>query len=135
MTKKLDAQQNENLIQEIDCFHYVPRLSFKGMPKQGTTVGGFCTIVLGLIILAILGDQMHNIMIYEGYYYRSIVTASNHTEIGAIKLEDMKTLPFFSVHYRGKQLKIKDEETCAETDGDCYAFVNKYLDVKWNNAK
>ena len=71
---------------------------------------------------------------YKGYYHRATVTVANLTEIGVVNLDDMGTLPFFSVHYRGKQLPLKSENHCAETKGDCYDYVHKYLDIKWKNA-
>jgi len=54
-------------------------------------------------------------------------------EIGLVKLEDMGTMPFFSVHHAGKRLKRTKSKHCEETGGDCMEFVNKYLDIKWNN--
>ena len=46
----------------------------------------------------------------------------------------MKTLPFYSVHYKGHRLKRTKDDKCNETDGNCLEFINKYLDIKWNNA-
>ena len=56
-------------------------------------------------------------------------------EIGIVSLEDMGTMPFFSVHYEGKRLKRTKDKHCSETEDDCMALINKYLVVKWKNAK
>ena len=89
---------------------------------------------LGIAILLFLGDEFHQMTDFKGFYQRSSFTISNMTEIGIVKLEDMGTLPFFSVHYKGKQLPIKSEKYCNETKGDCFEYVQKYLDIKWINA-
>jgi len=60
---------------------------------------------------------------YKGYYLKSIETVTNFTDLGIIKLDDMGTLPFFSIHYKGKHLSIKSKEHCADTDGDCFKFT------------
>ena len=39
---------------------------------------------------------------YQHFYQRSTFTVANLTEIGEVSLEEMGTLPFFSVHYKGK---------------------------------
>ena len=77
---------------------------------------------------------MHIMVSYKGYYHKSISTSANFTEIGIVKLEDMGSLPFFAVHHKGHQLHIKSEKRCAETQGDCYKFTEKYLDLKWMNV-
>ena len=56
-------------------------------------------------------------------------------DIGIISLEKMGTLPFFSVHYEGKRLKRIPDKICKETKDDCMALVNKYFEIKWNNAR
>ena len=71
---------------------------------------------------------------FKGYEQRSTFTIANLTEIGNVELEDMGTLPFFSVHYKGKQLPSKSEKLCPETKGDCFEYVQKYLDIKWINV-
>tara|TARA_B110000285_G_C14967703_1_gene534933 strand:+ start:49 stop:222 length:174 start_codon:yes stop_codon:yes gene_type:complete len=49
----------QELVVGLDKFHYAPRLGFKAKPKQGTLLGGLCTVFIGLVILYILGDQLH----------------------------------------------------------------------------
>ena len=73
---------------------------------------------------------------YKHFYHRNTVTAVNFNKIGIVALDDMGTLPFFSVHYKGKHLPIKSEKKkeCAETNGDCFKFVTKFLKIKWKNA-
>ena len=56
-------------------------------------------------------------------------------DIGIIKMSEMGTMPFFSVHYEGHRLKRTMDKHCEETKGDCMALVNRYLTVKWNNAR
>jgi hypothetical protein len=46
----------------------------------------------------------------------------------------MGTLPFFSVHFYGHQLKIHDEKHCKETQGNCLNLAKKYLKMRWTNA-
>ena len=54
---------------------------------------------------------------------------ANLTDIGVVYLDDMGTLPFFSVHYKGKQLPVTSDKLCSETDGDCNKFAHKYLEI------
>ena len=91
-------------IGNIDKFHYTPLLGWKGKKKQGTTLGGCSTILIGLIIIFILADHIYIVSKYEGYYHRSIDTVANFTEIGLVEMKDMGTLPYFSVHYKGHRL-------------------------------
>ena len=72
--------------------------------------------------------------IYDNYYHRSIETVANLTDIGVVTLEEMRTLPFFGVHWKGNQLKINDTKHCGTT-GDCQEFVEKFLDIKYINAQ
>ena len=74
-------------------------------------------------------------VIFSDYYHRQIETASNMKEIGILTMEEMGTRPFFSVHYEGKRLKRTKDKHCKETEEDCFALVNKYFEVKWNNAR
>ena len=60
---------------------------------------------------------------FKGYYQRSSYTIANLTEIGIVKLEDMGSLPFFSVHYEGKQLPVKSKELCSDADSDADAGI------------
>ena len=73
---------------------------------------------------------------FKGYYERSIFTESPLTEIGIIKLDDMGSLPFFAVHFKGKQVPRKSDEKCTagNAKGDCYIHVHTYLDIQWINA-
>ena len=45
----------------------------------------------------------------------------------------MRTTPYFSIRHRGKYLRKNgtDEGMCNETNGDCYEFVAKYLNISW----
>ena len=92
----------KEVLENIDKFHYVPRLGFKGNFKQGTTLGGLCTVVIGIILSWFLVEQLRMMAMYEGYYHRSISTIANLTDIGEVRLEDMDSLPFFGVHLKGK---------------------------------
>ena len=49
----------QEVISDIDKFDYVPKLGYKAKQKQGTVLGGVFTILVGLIIFYILGDQLH----------------------------------------------------------------------------
>jgi len=71
---------------------------------------------------------------YEKNHLTNIVRRADMDEIGTVNLKEMGTLPFFSVHYKGHQLKIKDDKHCPETKGDCLAFAKKYLKMEWTNA-
>ena len=71
---------------------------------------------------------------YEGYYHKSILSVANLNELGIVNFDEMGTMPFFSVHFRGKHLPIKSDKHCKETNGDCFKLVLKYLDFKWKNA-
>ena len=68
---------------------------------------------------------------FKGYYKSSSFAQANMTEIGIVSLDDMGTLPFYSVHYKGKQLSIESEEKC---QGSCLKFAQKYLEIKWVNV-
>jgi len=92
-------------VESVDKFHYTPLLGWKGKKKQGTCLGGCSTIIIGLIIMFILVDNIIILTKYEGYYHRSIETSANLTEIGIVQMEDMGTVPYFSVHYKGHRLK------------------------------
>lgn len=118
---------------DVDKFHYSPLLGWKGKKKQGTTLGGCSTILIGLIILAILSDQIYVVTLYEGYYHRQIDSVANMKEIGLVQMKDMGTLPYFSVHYKGHRLD-RESHHCKETGGDCFNLTMKYLKIKWNNA-
>ena len=87
------------LIANKDKFHYVPQLGFNAKRNQGTFLGGLFTIFLGVIILNFLGTELYIMASFKGYYHRSTLTVANLTEIGIVNLDDMGTLPFFSVHY------------------------------------
>ena len=91
----------KELIENLDKFHYRPQLGFKAKPKQGTLLGGLSTVLMGFMILYILINGLHVMYLYEGYYLKTIDTNANLAEIGILKLEDMGTLPFWSVHYKG----------------------------------
>ena len=71
---------------------------------------------------------------YKGYSHRSTFTIANLTEVGSVSLDDMGSLPFFSLSYKGKELPIKSEKYCAETNNDCFQYASKYLDIKWIGA-
>lgn len=43
-------------------------------------------------------------------------------------------MPFFSVHYKGHKLKRESEKHCSETAGNCFEFVQQFLEIKWKNA-
>lgn len=119
-------------IKEIDKFHYIPVLSFKGKQKQTTLLGGYLTMFIGLYIMYYLGEEMHRMLIFEGFYFRSFETVADMKEIGKIKLDEMGTLPFYGVHYKGHRLDRRSED-CQETGGDCFQLTTKYLKLRWNN--
>ena len=106
----------KEVISELDQFHYEPRLGFKAKPKQGTFLGGVSTVIMGSIIFYIMGNQLHILSEYKQQYHKSIETVANLTEVGTVKLDDMGTLPFYSVHYKGHQLPRNSEKQCK---GDC----------------
>ena len=57
----------------------------------------------------------------------SIETIANYETIGLVKLDDMNTLPYLSVYYKGNELdRLPHSETC---DGSCFDFVNKYFKI------
>ena len=45
----------------------------------------------------------------------------------------MGTMPFMDFQYKGNELPRNGKATgqCAETNGDCFEFVKKYLKIKW----
>ena len=70
--------------------------------NQGTFFGGFSTILMGVLIFYYMGNELKLMAELKGYNLISSFTVANLTEIGNVELEDMGTLPFFSVHYKGK---------------------------------
>ena len=52
-------------------------------------------------------------------------------EIGNQTLKDMGSMPYITLKYKGKVLPMKSDKLCKETNGDCRAFINKYLKIKW----
>jgi hypothetical protein len=53
--------------------------------------------------------------------------------MGKVSLEETGTKPFFYFMYQDVILKRDGvaQGQCAETNGDCHAFVNKYLNIKF----
>lgn len=98
-------------------------------------MGGCSTILIFLIVIYVFVYEMYLMVIFSDYYHRQIETAANMEDIGIVSLDEMGTLPFFSVHYEGKRLKRTKDKHCSETDDDCMSLINKYLVVKWNNAR
>jgi hypothetical protein len=92
----------KELISELDKFHYIPQLGFKAKRNQGTFLGGLFTILVGIIIFYILGDQLYFMSQYKAFYHKEFATVANLTDIGKVNLDDMGTLPFFGIHYKGK---------------------------------
>ena len=70
-----------------------------------------------------LGTELELMVEFKGYYQRSSVTIANMAEIGIVELDHMGSIPFFSIHYKGKQLPIKSEKYCSETKGDCFEYA------------
>ena len=92
----------EELIINMDKFHYVPSLGFHAKRNQGTVLGGIFTCCLGLTILYYLGSELLLMSEFKGYYQSTSFAQANMAEIGIVSLDEMGTLPFFSVHYKGK---------------------------------
>ena len=63
--------------------------------------------MVGCVILSIFATQIYSMANYEGYYHKSITSVANLTDIGIVNLDDMGTMPFYSVHYKGHSLPIK----------------------------
>ena len=53
-----------------------------------------------------MGSELQLMADFKQFDQRSSFTVANLTQIGIINLDDMGTLPFFSVHYKGDQLPI-----------------------------
>jgi len=53
------------------------------------------------MILYFLQAQLQLMTEYKGYYFKSFVTLANLTDVGVVSFDDMGTLPFFGVHYKG----------------------------------
>ena len=68
---------------------------------------------------------------YEGDSVNIYQTNTDFQKIGNISLSEMKTLPFYSIYYKGNMLKRTDDVHCKETGGDCFEFMNKYLIFNW----
>ena len=92
----------EEMIINLDKFHYVPNLGFKAKRNQGTVLGGIFTLCLGFAILYYLGIEVNLMTEFKRAYERSGITEANMAEIGILNLDDMGALPFFGVHYKGK---------------------------------
>ena len=90
-----------------------------------------------MIIIYVAIYEFYLIYSYSDYYHRQIETIANMDEIGIVSMEDMGTIPFFSVHYMGHRLKRTNDTHCIGegVNGDCFAFVTNYLKIKWNNPR
>ena len=97
----------EEIIINFDKFAYVPQLGFTAKKNQGTFFGGFSTILMGVLIFYYMGNELKLMAELKGYNLISIISVANLTDIGIVKLEDMGTLPFFSVHYKGHAIPLK----------------------------
>ena len=53
---------------------------------------------------------------------------TDFNEIWEISLDQMGTLHFIKLSFKGKTLPRNSDE-CAETNGDCLEFVEKYLNI------
>ena len=123
-------------LNKIDKFHHSPVLGFQGKAKQSSCVGGTATIFIFLLLIYVFGYELNTIAHYIDYYHRQIETAVDMKNLGLLSLEEMDTMPYFSIHYIGKRLKrTKDMENCAETEGDCMTLVNNYFKITWDNAR
>jgi hypothetical protein len=130
MIKALDFH-----IRRMDKFHYVPRLGFQGKAKQSSLLGGCSTIGIGLILSFVFLREIVKVIDNSDFYHLQIETAVDFAQLGQVKLDEMGTMPYYSVHYEGNRLKRTNDPNCSETGGDCMAFIKKYLDIKWLNAK
>jgi hypothetical protein len=57
--------------------------------------------------------------------------------MGSKTLGEMKYLPFMRIKWKGEYLPINGDATrqCLDTDGDCFAFVKKYIDIFYKSYK
>jgi len=63
------------------------------------------------------------------------MTTADFPKIGTIKLSEMETIPFYGFAYKNAKVMRNDPVMCKDFDGDCYKFVNKYLNITWFNAE
>ena len=70
---------------------------------------------------------------YQNNSTTNIETGTNFDQIGEVSLDDTGSLPFYYFKFRNEELPRngKDEAACQETDGDCFAFINKYMTMKF----
>ena len=68
---------------------------------------------------------------YDNNNVTETVTSTDFNKIGEITLKQTKTLPFFKTYFRGNQLPRNGTAygLCKETDGDCFEFVKKYMNI------
>ena len=67
----------------------------------------------------------------HGQKVNMIEAPSNFIEMDNLKLNEMGTMPFFGLWYKGETIKRNSTSLCQETGGDCFAFVTKYLKLEW----
>jgi hypothetical protein len=74
---------------------------FNGKKKQGTIPGGTLSIILGLFVYFLWYSKLMIMAKFEKNHLTNIVIKADMKEIGIVSLQEMGTLPFFSVHFLG----------------------------------
>ena len=54
-----------------------------------------------MFVLFLVIDDIRKMLMFSHNHLTSITTETNFETIGIVKMEDMGTLPFFSVHFKG----------------------------------
>ena len=103
-----------NTVAQKDTFHHPVHIIFNQKKKQGTVPGGTLSIALGFFVIFLWYSKLMVMTKFEKNHLTNFERRADMAEIGTLSLQEMGTLPFFSVHFYGHQLKIHDKKHCKE---------------------
>ena len=71
---------------------------------------------------------------YENDKVTDITIKTDFEKIGVQHLDKMGAIPVLEFKYKGKILKRNEfsEGQCRETNGDCFEFINKHLNITYH---
>jgi hypothetical protein len=75
------------------------------------------------VVLALFVKQIDIMVTYREQVIITIESDLDLNQLGSLTLDEMDTIPFFSVYYEQQELARNSSQMCKQTKGDCHAFV------------
>ena len=94
------------------------------MDSYQTTLGGMASILLRILLFELTVYNFYLMFSFGSSNIMPNFVATDYDDLGIVNATRLgKSLPYYNFYSKDELIKRNDSKKCAETGGDCFAFL------------